>query len=147
MTQPYAAPLPPYAIHAPVAQQPRELPRQALMAPSALVEPAIRFKPEPGDPGRTIHTGRNAGMIFAGAVLLFSSVLLVVAFVVQARIYVGLDAHWTANVSLTAEARELGLRAVKTATLLRMGVFGPSGLLLAISGVVALVLGARRPAR
>lgn len=142
--QPYAAPLPPYAVHAPVTLAP-PAPAPAPVPTTVPIHlPPIQYRAVASPPTSTSRERREIGLLVAGAALLFTAVLLLIAFTVQTRTYAGLDAHWAANASLVAEARELGLRAVKQSTLLRMIAFGPTGLAMTIGGIVALVKGARR---
>ena len=104
-------------------------------------QPVIRYN---AAAARASSGQRSGGLVFAGAVFLFSAVLLAISFGVTVHHFVGLDAHWAANTSLTTEARELGLAAVKHETWIRMAVSGPAGFLLGVAGLVALVTGARR---
>lgn len=122
-THPFAAPAPAHHAH---------------------YQPVIRYDAPPSPAARTRNGPRNGGLMFAGATFVFSAMLLAIAFAVTMHGYMGADAHWAANASLTAEARELGLTAVRQAASIRMALYGPGALALSIVGLVALISGARR---
>lgn len=136
--QPYAAPLPPYAVHAPVAYAPPP-------APVPVAMPRIAYRDVQTAPISRMPeaTGPSTswGLVVAGGLLVMAAVLVWIAFAVQVRTYLGLDAHWAANVALVPEAREAGLHAAKLAALGRIVGFGPLGLLSTAIGLVAVLRG------
>jgi len=81
------------------------------------------------------------GLVIGGAILVLAAVLVWIAFAVQVRTWLGLEAHWAANAALVPEARELGLHAAKVAALARIVGFGPLGLLSTAVGLTAVLRG------
>jgi hypothetical protein len=82
-------------------------------------------------------------MLVAG-LLLFSAALILIAFVVNAHAFATAADHFTANVSLTEEARKAALEAARSGALIRTLLFGPGAIVFGSAGLFTLVSGQRR---
>jgi hypothetical protein len=82
--------------------------------------------------------------MLVGGLLLFSAALILIAFVVNAHAFATAAEHYTANLSLTEEARKVGVEQARAGALVRTLLFGPGAIVFGSAGLFALVSGQRR---